>query len=562
MTVSLVNHLVQQGEYKHGDIAVLTPYLGQLHRLRNRLNEFCAIQVGDRDQSDLEQAGFANDKAKDKPTIKGALSQALRVATVDNFQGEEVKIVVISLVRSNTRYNCGFLRTSNRINVLLSRAQHGMYIIGNSETSIHVPMWAQVIKILEQDDNVGKAIELQCPRHPDTPIAVSMPEDFPKFSPEGGCNLRCVNRLGCGHACIQKCHSNLLHNAVFCLERCPRPLRGCHHPCPKRCGDPCPERCMVNVHQRHRIVPCGHPMPNLPCWQSQNLSTVHCLVLVNKTIPGCNHVISLPCHIVVESKGYRCIAQCRSPLPCGHLCKKICYQCTKRSPETTPADHGKCEQRCDRNHSTCTHTCNAPCHGDIPCPPCRAPCDVRCGHSKCPRKCYEPCTPCAEDKCLSWCPHSVCSMPCAAPCDHVPCSKRCEQKLECGHQCPSVCGEKCPPSCFCQRCGKNDIQNHQVDFIQGQTYKEIDLEVNPCIFPKCGHFVTVENMDAQMDMATHYEVDADGRPISIRTSSTPFSIQDIKPCAICRGPLRDIARYSRLVRRAILDESTKKLTVA
>lgn len=34
---------------------------------------------------------------------------------------------------------------------------------------------------------------------------------------------------------------------------------------------------------------------------------------------------------------------------------------------------------------------------------------------------------------------------------------------------------------------------------------------------------------------------------------------DIKTCATCRGPLRDIARYGRLVRRALLDESTKKL---
>ncbi|KGO77908.1 Zinc finger, CCCH-type [Penicillium italicum] len=201
MTVSLVNHLIQQGEYKHGDIAVLTPYLGQLFRLRKRLDELFAIVVGDRDREDLKQAGYADYEAKDKPKIKAALSQTLRVATVDNFQGEEAKVVVISLVRSNAKNQCGFLRTSNRINVLLSRAQHGMYIIGNSETSIHVPMWAQVVKILKQDKNIGKSLELQCPRHPDTPIAVSTPEDFPKFSPEGGCNLRCVNRLGCGHAC-------------------------------------------------------------------------------------------------------------------------------------------------------------------------------------------------------------------------------------------------------------------------------------------------------------------------------------------------------------------------
>ncbi|KAJ6167771.1 hypothetical protein N7497_000614 [Penicillium chrysogenum] len=53
-------------------------------------------------------------------------------------------------------------------------------------------------------------------------------------------------------------------------------------------------------------------------------------------------------------------------------------------------------------------------------------------------------------------------------------------------------------------------------------------------------------MDAQMDMARYYEVDASGKPVSIWASLTPFSIQDIKTCATCRGPLRDIARYGRL----------------
>ena len=38
---------------------------------------------------------------------------------LDNFQGEEADVVIISLVRSNQERNCGFLKTSNRINVLL-----------------------------------------------------------------------------------------------------------------------------------------------------------------------------------------------------------------------------------------------------------------------------------------------------------------------------------------------------------------------------------------------------------------------------------------------------------
>ncbi|KAL4753131.1 hypothetical protein BDW72DRAFT_40188 [Aspergillus terricola var. indicus] len=49
LTVALVNHLLCQGTYESGDIAVLTPYLGQLHRMRRKLSESFTITVGERD---------------------------------------------------------------------------------------------------------------------------------------------------------------------------------------------------------------------------------------------------------------------------------------------------------------------------------------------------------------------------------------------------------------------------------------------------------------------------------------------------------------------------------
>lgn len=560
MTVALVSHLVRQGRYRSGEIAVLTPYLGQLHKIRQALSQSFAIVLGEGDQDQLDNTGYEDDADRSKEGVKASLLQSVRLATVDNFQGEEAKVVVISLVRSNLQNRCGFLRTSNRINVLLSRARHGMYIIGNSQTSINVPMWGQIVDILEQGNNIGESLELQCPRHPDTPIAVTGPDDFPRLSPEGGCDRHCVKRLKCGHACIQKCHSDILHNAVFCLEPCPRPRKGCTHLCPKKCGDPCPDKCLVNVFQEDRVLACGHLMQNLPCWQHQDLSTVLCQVQVEKVVPVCKHTVKVACHVDVDSVDYQCTAQCRVPLSCGHTCKSPCFRCTPRtSPDTIQTNHIVCKQPCGRKRSTCAHTCATPCHDKEPCPPCEAACDVQCGHSKCQRQCHEPCTPCAEEKCLSACPHSACSMPCAAPCDHIPCSRRCSEFLKCGHQCPSLCGEKCPPERYCQICGSNEIQNHDVDFVLGQAYKDINLDENPCIFPNCGHFLTMESMDAQMDLKQHYVVDADEKPIALTTSSHPFSMDDIKTCATCRGPLRDISRYGRLVRRSLLDESTKKL---
>jgi superfamily I DNA and/or RNA helicase len=171
MTVSLVQHLVRQGSYGSDDIAVITPYLGQLVRLRCEMETLFEISVSERDREELE-ALHANESADDnmaaqqhKPlAVKKTLLKSIRLATVDNFQGEEAKVVVISLVRSNDTNRCGFLSTPNRINVLLSRAKHGMYLIGNANTYGHVDMWAKVLDILEKNGNKGTELELQCER--------------------------------------------------------------------------------------------------------------------------------------------------------------------------------------------------------------------------------------------------------------------------------------------------------------------------------------------------------------------------------------------------------------
>ena len=65
----------------------------------------------------------AGDARPDKSILeRKKLLDTIRLATVDNFQGEEAKVVVVSLVWSNAGNKVGFLQTANRINVLLSRA--------------------------------------------------------------------------------------------------------------------------------------------------------------------------------------------------------------------------------------------------------------------------------------------------------------------------------------------------------------------------------------------------------------------------------------------------------
>ncbi|OCL04257.1 hypothetical protein AOQ84DRAFT_416672, partial [Glonium stellatum] len=204
-------------------------------------------------------------------------------------------------------------------------------------------------------------------------------------------------------------------------------------------------------------------------------------------------------------------------------------------------------------------------HGAEPCPLCSTPCEVRCSHSRCDKRCSEPCTPCAEERCASACVHGRCTMPCAASCDWVPCSLRCTKTLKCGHQCPSVCGEKCPDQRHCQTCADGDVKSMCVDYIEGILNTAAELDKDPCIFPQCGHTITLSNMDCHMKMSAHYFMTTAGMVLEIKKPSEPFSFAGkmvLPSCPQCRGSLRNISRYGRIVRRALLDESTKKFLLS
>ena len=58
----------------------------------------------------------------------------VRLSTVDNFQGEEADIVIVSTVRCNKSRKIGFMISSNRVNVMMSRARHGLYVFGSAAT--------------------------------------------------------------------------------------------------------------------------------------------------------------------------------------------------------------------------------------------------------------------------------------------------------------------------------------------------------------------------------------------------------------------------------------------
>ncbi|GLA58227.1 hypothetical protein AtubIFM54640_007373 [Aspergillus tubingensis] len=115
MVTALVRHLCQQGKYGPGEIAVLTPYVGQLRMLRNVLEKEMTLIISETDSDvldeteGLEVSGTSTAHAKwcgkQGAPLKGSLLDVVRLATVDNFQGEEASVVIVSLVRSNRSRN-------------------------------------------------------------------------------------------------------------------------------------------------------------------------------------------------------------------------------------------------------------------------------------------------------------------------------------------------------------------------------------------------------------------------------------------------------------------------
>lgn len=81
----------------------------------------------------------------------------MKITVVDNYQGEESDIILLSLVRSNEKGNVGFLKTENRICVALSRAKYGFYMMGNMNNLYNSGnLWKQIKETLEKQDSFGK----------------------------------------------------------------------------------------------------------------------------------------------------------------------------------------------------------------------------------------------------------------------------------------------------------------------------------------------------------------------------------------------------------------------
>ncbi len=83
----------------------------------------------------------------------------ISVNTIDSFQGQERDIVYISMTRSNSDNNIGFLSDIRRMNVAMTRARKKLVIIGDSATLSQLPFYADFIAYTEQQNAYQSAWE-------------------------------------------------------------------------------------------------------------------------------------------------------------------------------------------------------------------------------------------------------------------------------------------------------------------------------------------------------------------------------------------------------------------
>lgn len=101
----IINETQALVNFDFPSIVILSPYKGQINYMEREIR--------------------ADDKL---------VNLAIKVKTIDGFQGQESDIVIVSLVRSNGKNDIGFLKDYRRFNVAITRAKCQAVVVGDSST--------------------------------------------------------------------------------------------------------------------------------------------------------------------------------------------------------------------------------------------------------------------------------------------------------------------------------------------------------------------------------------------------------------------------------------------
>lgn len=504
MIVKFAEYLIKQ-RYEHEQITILSFYIGQILYIREQIRK---LNIG-----------------------------KLRVSSVDNYQGEENDIILLSLVRSNKENNIGFLKNSNRICVALSRAKKGFYIFGNfntieqSNSNLTTDFkWMDIINLARKEELISNSLDLICQRHGFI-TKVTLPSDFNKSS-EGGCYQLCKQRLECGHVCEYKCH-NFDHLPKHCQKKCERELT-CGHKCKKNCNEKCGDcKEIIRV-----TLKCGHEN-YIQCKNKADVEKIKCAALCNKKL-SCGHICKRKCsdecnplyckekvQVILkcghnnikicseDNDKLKCNEKCNTQLECGHICKGNCYSCMSLTL------HKPCEEKCNKiiicNHE-CKNKCSEPCL-------CNERCDNICPHGYCNDICSNKCIDCVE-KCENKCIHFQCNKLCSEMCDKF-CNEPCNLKLKCNHNCIGLCGEKCIDIC---RICSPDNQIFEIFFGNEDEENALFYKIDDC-----GHIFELSGLDTYIKSS-----------MITKNKSTHVKLVE---CPLCKKKILSSKRYMNVVRK-------------
>ncbi|XP_008334715.1 putative helicase mov-10-B.1 [Cynoglossus semilaevis] len=119
------------------DIGIIAPYRKQVQKIRQALNK-------------LEK------------DLKWKTMSSLKVGSVEEFQGQERRVILVSAVRSSPEYadfdrdfNLGFVKNDKRFNVALTRAKALLIVVGNPTVLNTDPTWAHFIKYCSDSGGYG-----------------------------------------------------------------------------------------------------------------------------------------------------------------------------------------------------------------------------------------------------------------------------------------------------------------------------------------------------------------------------------------------------------------------
>ncbi|KAK6496366.1 hypothetical protein TWF481_002391 [Arthrobotrys musiformis] len=251
--IKCVRYLGQQG-YGTDKLVVLTPYLGQLCVLRGALSKDNDPVLNDLDSFELIRAGLLS------PAGADVGKRQIKISTIDNYQGEESDIVIVSLTRSNSAGDIGFMASPQRVNVLLSRARNALIMIGNADTFMNSrkgkDVWIPLMEQLKKDGHVYDGFPIQCGNHPEKKALLKTKEEFDVVCPDGGCSEPCGILLNCGqHKCPYRCHQLQDHTKMECPEiiesRCARKKHDISRQCHDKAAASC-KKCEAEDREQER----------------------------------------------------------------------------------------------------------------------------------------------------------------------------------------------------------------------------------------------------------------------------------------------------------------------